>query len=86
MTEFTNGELKLLFQRIDEKLDDIKTSMSTQHARYDMEILGLKQDVKDTREDVEALEKGLTKVLAVGGTIWSALTLVGGFILNHIFK
>lgn len=85
MTEFTNGELKLLFQRIDEKLDDIKVSMNTQHARYDVEIAGLKQEVKKTQEEVEQLDKGMTKIVAIGGTIWSAITLLGGFILNHIF-
>lgn len=85
MTEFTNGELKLLFQRIDEKLDDIKTSMSTQHARYDLEISSLKQEVKKTQEEVEQLDKGMTKIVAIGGTIWSAITLLGGFILNRIF-
>lgn len=85
MTEFTNGELKLLFQRIDEKLDDIKTSMNTQHARYDLEISGLKLEVKKTQEEVEQLDKGMTKIVAIGGTIWSAITLLGGFILNRIF-
>lgn len=85
MTEFTNGELKLLFQRIDEKLDDIKTSMSAQHARYDLEISAIKHEVKKTQEEVEQLDKGMTKIVAIGGTIWSAATLLGGFILNRIF-
>lgn len=85
MTEFTNGELKLLFQRIDEKLDDIKTSMSAQHARYDLEISAIKNEVKKTQEEVEQLDKGMTKIVAIGGTIWSAATLLGGFILNRIF-
>lgn len=83
--EYTNGELKLLFQRIDEKLDDIKVSMNAQHSRYDAEIAGLKNEVKDVKEDVEALDRNLTKVLAIGGTIWSAITLLGGFLLNRIF-
>ena len=78
MTEFTNGELKLLFQRIDEKLDDIKSSMSTQQVRYDKEIADLKADV-------EQLDKNLSRVMTIGGTIWSAITLLGGFILNRIF-
>lgn len=85
MSEFTNGELKLLFQRIDEKLDGIKESMSIQHARYDTEIFELKKEVKNTKEDIEALDKSLTKIVAIGGTIWSGVTLLGGFLLNRIF-
>ena len=85
MTEFTNGELKLLFQRIDEKLDDIKGSMTMQHARYDKEIADLRTEVKETKEDVEQLDKSMTRIMAIGGTIWSAVTLLGGFILNRIF-
>lgn len=85
MTEFTNGELKLLFQRIDEKLDDIKGSMTTQHARYDQEINSLKSEIKQTNVDVEQLDKTITKVMAIGGTVWSAVTLLGGFLLNRIF-
>lgn len=85
MTDFTSGELKLMFQRIEEKLDDIKGNMTSQHARYDAEIHSLKVEVKETKEDVEALDKSLTKVMAIGGTIWSAITLLGGFILNRIF-
>lgn len=85
MTEFTNGELKLLFQRIDEKLDDIKGSMTTQHARYDKEIADLRFEVKETKEDVEQLDKSMTRIMAIGGTVWSAITLLGGFILNRIF-
>lgn len=83
--EYTNGELKLLFQRIDEKLDDIKTSMASQHSRYDAEIATLDGEIKEVKKEVEALDRNLTKVLAIGGTIWSAITLLGGFLLNRIF-
>lgn len=79
MAEFTNGELKLLFQRIDEKLDDIKANMNSQNARYDNEI-------KDLKEDVDGLKTAITKILAIWGTAWSAITLVAGFVLQRIFS
>ncbi len=78
MTEFTNGELKLIFQRIEEKLDDIKDDMKSQHTRYDREIEDLKKEVK---------EQGtlLIRIATIGGTIWSAITLFSGFLLNKFF-
>lgn len=79
MAEFTNGELKLLFQRIDEKLDDIKANMNSQNARYDKELAKIK-------EDVDSLKTAKTKIIAIGGTIWSAVTLVAGFVLQRIFS
>lgn len=85
MTEFTNGELKLLFQRIDEKLDGIKDTMKSQNARYDIEIVAMKNEIKETKQDVEKLDRSLNRVVTIGATIWSAITLLGGFLLNKIF-
>jgi hypothetical protein len=73
--EFTNGELKLMFQRIEEKLDDIKNNTQLQHSRFDREIEEIKKEVK---------EQGtlLMRIATIGGTIWSAITLLSGFLLN----
>jgi len=85
MTDFTSGELKLMFQRIEEKLDDIKSNMSIQHARYDIEISGLRTDIRKLEETDEQLKEKVTKIATIGGTIWAIVTLLGGFILNRIF-
>lgn len=79
MAEFTNGELKLLFQRIDEKLDDIKANMDTRDARYDKELIDLKADV-------DSLKTSMTKIMTIGGGIWAMLTASAVFILQAIFK
>ena len=85
MTEFTNGELKLLFQRIDEKLDDIKGSMSAQHSRFETELLSIKNDIKDVEEKYEQTNEKINRIMTIGGTIWAVVTLISGFILNRIF-
>ena len=76
--EFTHGELKLMFQRIEEKLDDIKANTQSQHSRFDREIEALKERVE---------EQGtlLMRIATIGGTIWSAITLLSGFMLNKFF-
>lgn len=79
MAEFTNGELKLLFQRIDEKLDDIKANMDTRDARYDRELIAIK-------DDVDSLKTAMTKIMTIGGAIWAILTASAVFILQAIFK
>ena len=76
--EFSHGELKLMFQRIDEKLDDIKREMSREHGRYDAEI-------GELRKKVQQHDSLIVRILAIGGTIWSAATLLAGFIIQKIF-
>lgn len=71
MSEFSKGELQLMFQRIEEKLDDINRNMTFQNARYDVEI-------KQIKDDVENLKNFQTKAMA----IWGIATVVVGFILN----
>lgn len=75
MAEFTNGELKLLFQRIDEKLDDIRDDINNQDKRYDK-----------IEQEVDEIKTTITKIMAIGGTVWSAVTLVAGFVLQRIFS
>lgn len=71
MTEFTSGELKLMFQRIEEKLDELNRNMSSQHARYDLEI-------KEIKKDVEDLRSFQTKAM----TVWGISVTAIGFLLN----
>jgi uncharacterized membrane protein len=79
MTEFTHGELKLIFQRIEEKLDDIKDDMKSQHTRYDREIEEIKKEVKDQGTL-------LVRIATIGGTLWASITLFAGFLLNKFFS
>lgn len=85
MEEYTNGELRLLFQRIEEKLDDIKTSMNTQHVRFEGEILDIRDDLKAIEKKQEETDQRVTKLATIGSTIWAAITLFGGFLLNKFF-
>lgn len=71
---------------IDNKLDDIRTALKEQNVNSEKRFIALEQDLKETQEKVDQQDKSLTRIMTIGGTIWSAITLLGGFVLNHLFR
>lgn len=84
--------MDIQFKGIDHKLDaqDKKTDLIiatlreqslNSEKRYD----DWERKLEATNAKVDEQDKTITKVLAIGGTIWSAVTLLGGFLINKIF-
>lgn len=83
--DFTRGELKLIFERIEEKLAEIKNGMEKQHTRYDAEISALREDFKTLEKIVEDQDKSITRIMAIGGTLITLSNMFAIFLLNKIF-
>ena len=77
--------MDIQFKGIDHKLDTIHSALREQNINTEKRFSVIEQDLKNTQGDVDKLDKSITKVIAIGGTIWSAVTLLGGFVLNRIF-
>lgn len=72
--EFTKGELLLIFQRIEEKLDLLNKSMANKHDRYDVELEKIRAEINDLRSFQ-------TKAM----TVWAVFVTIAGLILNNYF-
>jgi hypothetical protein len=77
--------MDIQFKGLDQKLDYITQTLKDQNTNSLLRFTELEKDLKDTQEEVSRLDKSVVKILAIGGTVWSAVTLLGGFVINRIF-
>ncbi len=69
--DFTSGELKLMFQRIEEKLDDLREDIANTNTHFESRLNTLEGKVREH-------ENLLTKAMAIWGVAVTAI----GFALN----
>jgi hypothetical protein len=77
--------MDIQFKGLDQKLDYITQTLKDQNTNSLARFTELEKDLKETQEEVSRLDKSVVKIMAIGGTVWSAVTLLGGFVLNRIF-
>ena len=77
--------MDIQFKGLDQKLDYIIQTQKDQTTNSLIRFTELESDVKKQEEKLTQLDKSVVKILAIGGTVWSAVTLLGGFALNRIF-
>jgi hypothetical protein len=77
--------MDIQFKGIDHKLDDIKNALKEQNLNSEKRFIALEADLKETQSRVEQQDKSITRIVTIGGTVWAAITLLEGFILNRIF-
>jgi hypothetical protein len=75
---YSHRELELLFKRIDEKLDDIRSDIKETNNHFDVRLTSL-----DKR--VTHLEQFQTKAMTVWAVVVTLFSTIAGFILNRIF-
>lgn len=76
--DYTKRELELMFQRLEEMLRDINTNIKENHTRFDLSI-------DDLKKETLRVEKKVDRIATIGGTIWAAVTLSSGYILQKLF-
>lgn len=84
--------MDIQFKGIDHKLDsqDKKTdliiaTLREQNVNSEKRYADWERKLEATNAKVDLQDKTITKIMAIGGAIWSAVTLLGGFLLNRIF-
>lgn len=85
--------MDIQFKGIDHKLDsqDKKTdliiaTLREQNINSEKRYDDLEKKIEATNNKVAQQDQTITKVLAIGGTVWSLVTLFGGFIINRFFS
>lgn len=76
--DYTKRELELMFQRLEEMLRDINTNIKENHTRFELSINNLKTEAV-------RVEKKVDRLATIGGTIWAAITLLSGYVLQKLF-
>lgn len=76
--DYTKRELELMFQRLEEMLRDINTNIKENHTRFELSI-------SDLQKESVRVEKKIDRIATIGGTVWAAVTLLSGYILQKLF-
>ena len=80
--DFTKRELELIFGRIDEKLEDIRSDIRETNKHFDARITKLETKVMTLDADVRDISTFKSKALAV----WSIGVVVVGWLLNRFLE
>lgn len=70
---FSTGELRLIFTRFEEKLDDLRESLKTAQSNWENRI-------KDVENDVADLKTFQTRAMVV----WSVIVTAAGFLIQQV--
>lgn len=77
--DYTKRELELIFGRIDEKLNDIRSHIQETQKQFDIRLNKVDFEVKELQTQVNELGTFKTKILAV----WSVGVVAAGYLLNR---
>lgn len=80
--DFTKRELELIFGRIDEKLEDIRSDIRETNKHFDARITKLETKVMTLDADVRDISAFKSKALAV----WSVGIVAVGWLLNRFLE
>lgn len=73
--DYTKRELELMFQRLEEMLKDINSSLKENNTRLDGEI-------KEMREEIQAIKDWQNRLMA----IWGVVVFIFATVSQHIFR
>lgn len=73
--QYSYRELELLFKRIDEKLDDIRSSIKANSDANEKRFLQIEHEIGIIRSEVEELKTFKTRTLAYWGVGLTAITI-----------
>lgn len=76
--DYTKRELEMMFKRLEEILKDIREDIKATNTHFEVRLTQLEVEV-------EQIKSWQTKMVAIGGAIWAAITLVAGTFINKIF-
>jgi hypothetical protein len=73
--QYSYRELELLFKRIDEKLDDIRSSIKENSDTNEKRFIQIEHEIELIRSEVEDLKTFKTRTLAYWGVGLTAVTI-----------
>lgn len=80
--DYTKRELELMFNRFDEKLEDIKRLVELNNTQHESHRIKMDEDLKTVRDEVQKIKDWQNRAMA----IWGVLVFVVGLLAQNLIK